>query len=100
MNIALITKTREKIVLDLYDENLKNLIQESFKDIYTLNFFLQTIPKKFNQDKTLLILNNLEKTKSNRNLSDIESVPGVDCYNVKLLVANDENSYFIQEEKF
>ena len=64
MNIAMITKTREGINLKLYDENLKNLTNEIFEDIYTLNFFLQTIPKTFGQDKTLLIFNDLESTNS------------------------------------
>ena len=97
MNIAMITKTRERINLKLYDENLKNLTNEIFDDIYTLNFFLQTIPKTFGQDKTLLIFNNLERTKSVLDLPDKDAnLEGYD-HNVKLLLAKDENSYFIQE---
>ena len=57
----MITKSRERIDLKLYDENLKKLTDEIFEDIYTLNFFLQTIPKTFGQDKTLLIFNDLER---------------------------------------
>ena len=97
MNIAMITKTRERINLKLYDENLKNLTNEIFDDIYTLNFFLQTIPKTFGQDKTLLIFNNLERTKSVLDLPDKgANLEGYD-HDVKLLLAKDENSYFIQE---
>ena len=93
----MITKTRERIDIKLYDENLKNLTNEIFDDIYTLNFFLQTIPKTFGQDKTLLIFNNLERTKSVLDLPDKgANVEGYD-HDVKLLLAKDENSYFIQE---
>jgi hypothetical protein len=97
MNIAMITKTRERINLKLYDENLKNLTNEIFEDIYTLNFFLQTIPKTFGQAKTLLIFNDLEKTNSVLDLADKDiNLEGYN-HNVKLLLAKDENSYFIQE---
>ena len=93
----MITKTKERIDLKLYDENLKNLTNEIFEDIYTLNFFLQTIPKTFGQDKTLLIFNNLERTKSVLDLPDKgANLEGYD-HDVKLLLAKDENSYFIQE---
>ncbi|HKX96811.1 MAG TPA: hypothetical protein VJL78_03150 [Candidatus Nitrosocosmicus sp.] len=93
----MITKTRERINLKLYDENLKNLTNEIFEDIYTLNFFLQTIPKTFGQAKTLLIFNDLEKTSSVLDLSDKDiNLEGYN-HNVKLLLAKDENSYFIQE---
>ncbi len=97
MNIAMITKTRERINLKLYDENLKILTNEIFEDIYTLNFFLQTIPKTFGQDKTLLIFNDLEKTNIGADLSDKEAKLEDYDHNVKLLLAKDENSYFIQE---
>jgi hypothetical protein len=97
MNIAMITKTRERIDLKLYDENLKNLTNEIFDDIYTLNFFLQMIPKTFGQDKTLLIFNNLERTKSVLDLPDKGANLEAYDHDVKLLLAKDENSYFIQE---
>ncbi|WP_144728888.1 hypothetical protein [Candidatus Nitrosocosmicus arcticus] len=93
----MITKTRERINLKLYDENLKILTNEIFEDIYTLNFFLQTIPKTFGQDKTLLIFNDLEKTSNVGDLSDKEADLEDYDHNVKLLLAKDENSYFIQE---
>ena len=93
----MITKTRERINLKLYDEDLKNLTSEIFEDIYTLNFFLQTIPKTFGQDKTLLIFNDLERTNSVLDLPDKDANLEGYNHNVKLLLAKDENSYFIQE---
>lgn len=93
----MITKTRESINLKLYDENLKNLANEIFEDVYTLNFFLQTIPKTFGQEKTLLIFNDLEKTNNIVDLSNKDANLEGDDHNVRLLLAKDENSYFIQE---
>lgn len=93
----MITKTRERINLKLYDENLKNLANEIFEDIYTLNFFLQTIPKTFGQEKTLLIFNDLEKTNNIVDQSNKDANLEGEYNNVRLLLAKDENSYFIQE---
>ena len=93
----MITKTKERIYLKLYDENLNNLTNEIFEDIHTLNFFLQTIPKTFGQDKTLLIFNDLERTNRVLDLPDKDAnLEGYD-HNIKLLLAKDENSFFIQE---
>ena len=89
----MITKTRERIILKLYDENLKNLTNEIFEDVYTLNFFLQTIPKTFDQVKTLLIFNDLEKTNIIVDRSDKETDLEDYDHNVKLILAKDENSY-------
>lgn len=97
MNVAMITKTRERIILKLYDENLKNLTNEIFEDVYTLNFFLQTIPKTFDQAKTLLIFNDLEKTNIIVDRSDNEADLEDYDHNVKLILAKDENSYYIEE---
>ncbi len=96
MNIALITKSRRQISLKLFDEQLKVIDEEGFDDIYTLNFFLQTIPKKYNTSKTLIIFNDLEKTSHNAedNLSyGLKSQDG----NIKLILADEENTYFINE---
>jgi hypothetical protein len=96
MNIALITKGRRQIRLKLFDEQLKEIAEEGFDDIYTLNFFLQTIPKKYNTSKTLIIFNDLEtishnaENNLNNNLKDQES-------NIKLILADEENTYFINE---
>lgn len=93
----MITKTRKRIILKLYDENLKNLTNEIFEDVYTLNFFLQTIPKTFDQAKTLLIFNDLEKTNIIVDRSDKEADLEDHDHNVKLILAKDENSYYIEE---
>ena len=94
----MITKTRERINLKLYDEDLKNLTSEIFEDIYTLNFFLQTIPKTFGQDKTLLIFNDLERKNNALDFPKIDAdLEDYYHHNIKLLLAKDENSYFIQE---
>jgi hypothetical protein len=89
MNIALITKSKRQIRLKLFDENLKELAEERFQDTYTLNFFLQMIPKKYNISKTLIILNDLER------LKDING--NNDNNNIELILAKDDNSYFIND---
>jgi hypothetical protein len=88
MNIALITKNKKQIKLKLFDEHLKELIEEEFPDIHTLNFFLQTIPKKYNINKTLIIFNDLEKL--NHIIEDHDN-----NNTIELLLAEKENSYFI-----
>lgn len=98
MNIALITKGRRQVSLKLFDEQLKEIAEEGFDDIYTLNFFLQTIPKKYNTSKTLIIFNDLEKISHNaeNNLNDdLKSQES----NVKLILADEENAYFIEETR-
>ena len=89
MNIALITKSKKQIRLKLFDENLKELTEEQFQDTYTLNFFLQMIPKKYNISKTLIILNDLERLK---NINDNN-----DNNDIELILAKDDNSYFIND---
>jgi hypothetical protein len=91
MNIALITKSKKQVRLKLFDENLKELVEEQFQDTYTLNFFLQMIPKKYNISKTLIILNDLER------LKDINDNNGNN--NIELILAKDDNSYFINGHK-
>jgi len=86
MNIALITKSTKQINLKIFDENLKELIEEEFEDIYTLNFFLQTIPKTYNIRKTLIIFNDLEKLSYNNDKNN---------NNIELILAEEENNYFI-----
>jgi hypothetical protein len=87
MNIALITKNKKQINLKLFDEHLKEIIEEEFLDIYTLNFFLQTIPKKYNIIKTLIIFNDLEKLNYN-NENNNKNI-------TQLILAEEENAYFI-----
>ena len=87
MNIALITKNKKQINLKLFDEHLKEIIEEEFLDIYTLNFFLQTIPKKYNIIKTLIIFNDLEKLNYNNDNNNKNIT--------ELILAEEENAYFI-----
>ena len=78
MNILKITKlTDNKVNLTLYDDNLNSLESQSFEDIYTLNFYLQTLPRKYNIKKGLLVVHN-----KNEN-------------SVDMIMAEDENSFFI-----
>jgi hypothetical protein len=87
MNIALITKNKNQVNLKLFDEHLKEIIEEEFLDIYTLNFFLQTIPKKYNIIKTLIIFNDLEKLNYNNDNNNKNIT--------ELILAEEENAYFI-----
>ncbi len=87
MNVALITKSKRQINLKLFDEHLKVIIEEEFQDIYTLNFFLQTIPKKYNINKTLIIFNDLEKLNPTNQINNNTTI--------ELLLAEEENEYFI-----
>ena len=78
MNILKITKsTDDKVNLTLYDDKLNLLESQSFEDVYTLNFYLQTLPRKYNIKKGLLIVHN-----KNEN-------------SVDMIMAEDENSFFI-----
>jgi hypothetical protein len=98
MNIAMISNTGKDMNLKLYDENLKELSNETFEDVYTLNFYLQTIPKKFGQKKTLLIYNKQENSTTDKRSSHSDDlVVGQTPNNIQLLIAEDENSYFIKE---
>jgi hypothetical protein len=78
VNILKITKlTDNKVNLTLYDDKLNSLESQSFEDIYTLNFYLQTLPRKYNIKKGLLVVHN-----KNEN-------------SVDMIMAEDENSFFI-----
>jgi hypothetical protein len=97
MKIALITKSNQEISLILYDENLLKLNEELFTDLYSLNFYLQTIPKKFGAEKTLIIYNDLEKVGMLKNELDDQKESILKANNIRLIVAQNENSYFIGE---
>jgi hypothetical protein len=91
MNIALVTKNKENVNLKLFDEHLKEIIEEEFQDIFTLNFYLQTIPKKYNIIKTLIIFFDLEKLNYNAD----NNKQHYNNNSIKLILAEDENAYFI-----
>ena len=93
MSIALITKSKKKqINLKLYDKDLKELIEEELPDLYTLNFFLQTIPKKYNINKTLIIFNDLDKLNYNNDNNQNNN------NTIELILAEEENEYFISNK--
>lgn len=97
MKIALITRYTQEISLVLYDESLLKLNEELFNDMYSLNFYLQTIPKKFGEEKTLLIYNDLEKTSMQENKPNGQSESLLKSNNIQLIMAQNENAYFIGE---
>ena len=77
MNIALIEKSSNGLKMTLYSDNLMLIESESFDDLYTLNFHLQTLAKKHRIEKGLLIMHDRDNN------------------TVRLSVAQDENSFFV-----
>jgi hypothetical protein len=77
MHIARIQKLENKAILILYDMELNVLEEESFDDVPSLNFFLQTLPRKYGIKRTLLVVHDERRNK------------------VYLQKAVDENSYFV-----
>jgi hypothetical protein len=77
MNIVKIVKSGDEFTSYFYDEDLNLIESKSFSDNYTTNFYLQTLPRKFNTTKTLIVV---EDKGRNR---------------VDMLLAKDENSLFI-----
>ena len=63
MKILKLIKTQDhKFELNLYNEDLTNLnVKEIFDDVYTLNFYLQALQKKYNFYETLIILHDKVK---------------------------------------
>jgi len=77
MHFAKIIKKENRIGIVFCDKDLKILEEESFEDIYSLNFFLQTLPRKYDVEKTLLIVHD-----QRLNMVDLQ-------------IATGENSYYI-----
>lgn len=77
MHICNITKQDEDLSFKLYDQDLNLLEDESFSDVFSLNFFLQTLPRKYGIERTLLIIHNKRLNK------------------VDMQIAISENSYYI-----
>ena len=77
MNIALVTKSKAGVDLSLYDSDLVLIESESFADLYTLNFHLQTLARKYKIEKGLLVVHD-----KNNNAVDLS-------------IARDENSFFV-----
>ena len=79
MNIVKIIKSDNEIKLILYDDNLNLLESESFADTSTMNFYLQTLPRRHDIKKTLLVVHDKNKN------------------SVNMIISEDENSFFIEE---
>ncbi|NOJ28364.1 MAG: hypothetical protein DA330_10175 [Nitrososphaera sp.] len=77
MHVAKVEKSADSVSFSLYDENLKLLESESFADLYTLNFHLQTLAKKYGLQKSLLVIHDIQANK------------------VTMEIAKDENSFFV-----
>lgn len=77
MHIAKIQKLENKVILVFYDIDLNILEEESFNDISSLNFFLQTLPRKYDVERTLFVVHDERQNKLN------------------LQTAISENSYYV-----
>ena len=77
MYILQIDKSEGGMKMSLYDDNLGLIESESFADLYTLNFHLQTLAKKRRIEKGLLVIHDKDKNA------------------VNLSLARDENSFFV-----
>ena len=77
MHFAKVEKGLQGTRLDLYDENLQLLDTETFADLYTLNFHLQTIAGKHKMHEILMVIYDRESG------------------NVNLSLARGENSFFV-----
>ena len=77
MNIVKIVKSGDEFTSYFYDEDLTLIESKSFSDNSTTNFYLQTLPRKFNTTKTLIVLEDKDRN------------------TVDMLIAKDDNSLFI-----
>lgn len=77
MHVALITKSAKGAQLDLYDSGLRLVESESFEDLYTLNFHLQTLQKMHDIAGAFLVVHDKDKNA------------------VNLALAQDEHSFFV-----
>lgn len=77
MNVALIEKSSRGLKLSLYSDNLVLIESESFDDLCTLNFHLQTLAKKHGIEKGLLVVHDKDRNA------------------VDLSIAHGENSFFV-----
>lgn len=77
MHFAKVEKGAHGTRLELYDANLQVLESDSFPDLYTLNFHLQTLASRHKIQEALVILHDLESS------------------TVCLSLARGENSFFV-----
>jgi hypothetical protein len=77
VNVALIEKSSKRLKLSLYGDSLALIESESFDDLNTLNFHLQTLAKKQGIEKGLLVIHDKDRNA------------------VDLSIAHGENSFFV-----
>ncbi|MEO9295495.1 MAG: hypothetical protein ABI347_07845 [Nitrososphaera sp.] len=77
MHCAKIMKSSSGCRLELYDNQLKELEVESFADLYTLNFHLQTLAAKYHIAEGLIVVHDR------------------DANTVDLSLAKGENGFFV-----
>ena len=77
MNVIKIVKSAQIITSSVYDDNLSTIERNSFVDLQTLNFYLQTLPRKHKIKKALVVVNHKKEN------------------SVDLFIAEDDNSFFI-----
>lgn len=66
MKILKVLKNHDqKYEINIYNEDMTTLtsVKEIFDDLYTLNFYLQALQKKYNFYETLIIIHDLVKNK-------------------------------------
>jgi hypothetical protein len=78
MNIIKIEKSTDGIKLSLYESNLTLIESNSFVDIYTTNFYMQTLARKHNIKKVLFVVHDKNKN------------------SVEITIAEEENAFFIK----
>lgn len=76
-HIFKVEKSESGTRLELYDDSLVLIESESFSDLYTLNFHLQTLATKYKTAGALLIVHDKPRN------------------SVELSMAKDENSLFV-----
>ena len=69
MYFAKIVKGLQDPSLELYDSNLQMVESESFADLYTLNFHLQTLATKHGIEEALIVVQDMESGKVDLSLS-------------------------------
>ena len=73
MHIAFVTKSAAGSAFSLYDSNLCVMESESFSDLFTLNFHLQALVKKYNIKKGLLVVHDKDENKVGISIAEDEN---------------------------
>ncbi len=73
MNVVLVEKSSKGLKLNLYNDSLAIIESESFDDLYTLNFHLQTLAKKHGIEKGLLVVHDKDRNSVNLSITQEDS---------------------------